>query len=182
MAYVSFVIREIAVSHDLPEKRLHASLVLRASTHILTARYRFVIIIGGDKRRPFVETHRSFKTRPFSKWTTFRSTAWKHTDSSRLDRYFRYIYIHSRNLSQFRIDVCARFSTSRDLFSSAILHTWLLRIFMDKDFFPTRFLISCLLHIVDRDFSIRLWFFFFNRNLLQTYHGIMKIILWKWRK
>lgn len=52
-------------SHDLPEK--HTRFVLRASTHILTARYRFVIIIGADKRRPFVETYRSFKTRPFSK-------------------------------------------------------------------------------------------------------------------
>lgn len=181
MAYVSFVIREIAVSHDLPEKRLHASLVLRASTHILTARYRFVIIIGGDKRRPFVETHRSFKTRPFSKWTTFRSTAWKHTLTRPDSIDISDIYISTLAISRNFVSTFAR-AFQKDLFSSAILHTWLLRIFMDKDFFPTRFLISCLLHIVDRDFSIRLWFFFFNRNLLQTYHGIMKIILWKWRK
>lgn len=45
----------------------HTRIVLRASTHILTARYRFVIIIGADKGRPFVKIYRSFKTRPFSK-------------------------------------------------------------------------------------------------------------------
>lgn len=165
MAYVSFVIREIAVSHDLPkEKRLHASLVLRASTHILTARYRFVIIIGGDKRRPFVETHRSFKTRPFSKWTTFRSTAWKHTDSSRLDRYFRYIYIHSRNLSQFRIDVCARFS-KRSFFLGYLAYV-IVANFYGQGFFSYSFSNLVLIAHCGQGFFHPFVIFFFNRNLL----------------
>lgn len=141
----------------------HTRFVLRASTHILTARYRFVIIIGADKRRPFVETYRSFKTRPFSKWTTFRSTAWKHTDSSRLDRYLDISTAISRIVSALlRRSRAFQPAVARDLFSSSYRGYAIVANFYGQDFFSTRFPISCLLHY---GFSIRSWFFF-NQNLL----------------